>query len=189
MSRIACLLVIVPLSLFAALPAAPVPKARPTPRDQVPNTNALLKQYRDRLTFSRSSEWQGWPAEKAFDGNPDTSWFSASGDSPATGKVVWVAATFPVDVAVSRVTVLGNRDPGSLIGYSVLVGKLELLDAGGRVVVRVERESKGEKHDFDFVLAEPFGRVRTVRFTAIKDETTEGKSQTRCVGVGEILVE
>ena len=169
--------------------ASPVPKAKPGQKDPGPNTNALVKKYRDRLAFARSSDWQGWPPEKAFDDNPDTSWFSATGDTPTGDKFPWISATFPEDVAVRRVTVLGNREPASPTGYSVLVGRLELLDKDGRAVIRAEREAKGERFDFDFVLSEPFGRVRTVRFTAVKDESSEGRSQTRCVGVAEIQVE
>lgn len=169
--------------------AAPVPKDKPVPRELTPNSNALLKRDRATLVFSRSSDWQGWPADKAFDGNPDTSWFSASGDSVADGKRPWLAVTFAADVAVSRVTVLGNREPGSPMGYTVHAGRLELLDADGRVVIQAEREAKGDRADFDFVLCEPFGRVRTVKFTVLKDDTSEGKSQTRCVGIAEVQVE
>lgn len=169
--------------------AAPVPKAKPGQKDPSPNGNALIKTHKDRLTFARSSDWQGWPPEKAFDGNPDTSWFSATGDTPVGDKLPWVAVTFPHDVAVRRVTVLGNRESSSPSGYAVLEGRLELLDKDGRAVIRAEREAKGDRSDFDFVLSEPFGRVRTVRFTAVRDDTSAGRSQTRCVGVGEVQVE
>ena len=169
--------------------AAPVPKSKPGQKDQGPNSGALVKKYKDRLTYARSSDWQGWPPDKAFDGNPDTSWFSATGDTPTGDRLPWVAVTFPEDVAVRRVTVLGNREPSSPSGYSVLVGRLELLDKDGRAVIRAQREAKGERSDFDFVLSEAFGRVRTVRFTAVKDDTSEGRSQTRCVGVAEVQIE
>ena len=188
MSR--CLYTLTVLTAATALTAAaPVPKSRSGQKGPSPNGNALVKTHKDRLTFSRSSDWQGWPPDKAFDGNPDTSWFSATGDTPTADKLPWVAVTFPQDVAVRRVTVLGNRESSSPSGYSVLVGRLELLDKDGRAVIRAEREAKGDRSDFDFVLSEPFGRVRTVRFTAVKDDTSEGRSQTRCVGVAEIQVE
>ena len=169
--------------------AAPVPKSRSNHKDQSPNNNTLIAKFKDRLTFSRSSDWQGWPPEKAFDGKAETSWFSATGDTPHDNKLPWVAASFPQDVAVRRVTVLGNRDPASPTGYTALVGRLELLDKTGRAVIQAEREGKGDLSDFDFVLSEPFGRVRTVRFTTVRDETSAGRSQTRCVGIAEILVE
>ena len=178
------------LAAAAALSvAAPVPKSRPGQKELAPNGNALIKSHRDRLTFARSSDWQGWPPDKAFDGNPDTSWFSATGDTPTGQKLPWVAVSFAQDVAVRRVTVLGNRETSSSTGYTVVVGRLELLDKDGRAVIRAEREGKGDRSDFDFVLSEPFGRVRTVRFTAVKDDTSEGRSQTRCVGLAEIQVE
>jgi hypothetical protein len=169
--------------------AAPVPKSKPGQKEQGPNTNALVKKYKGQLAFSRSSDWQGWPPEKAFDDNPETSWFSATGDTPTAERQPWIAATFPEDVAVRRVTVLGNREPNSATGYAVLVGRLELLDKDGRAVIRAQRDGKGERSDFDFVLAEPFGRVRTIRFTAVQDDTSAGRSQTRCVGIAEIQVE
>ncbi|HET6576620.1 MAG TPA: discoidin domain-containing protein [Fimbriiglobus sp.] len=188
MSR--CLYTLIAFAAAAALTvAAPVPKARPGHKAQPPNDNALVKAYKDRLAFTRSSDWQGWPPDKAFDGNADTSWFSATGDTPTGDKRPWLAVTFPHDVAVRRVTVLGNREPSSPIGYSALVGRLELLDKDGRAVIRAEREGKGDRSDFDFVLSEPFGRVRTVRFTVVKDDTSEGRSQTRCVGVAEVQIE
>ena len=169
--------------------AAPVPKPKPIPREQIPNTNALLKRHLEKVTFTRSTEWQGWETRKAFDGNLETSWFSAQGDTAAAGKTPWLAVTFPVDVKVSRVTVFGNREPQSPTGYFSLEGRLELLDEAGRSVVRIEREPKGQKWDFDFLLAEPYGPVRTVRFTSLKDETGEGESQGQCVGIAEIHVE
>lgn len=189
MSRSARTAAVAAVFLSASAVASPVPKDRPAPRELTPNSNALVKRDRAGLVFSRSTDWQGWPPDKAFDGNPDTSWFSATGDTPAEGKRPWLAVTFPADVAVSRVTVLGNREPGSPVGYTVHVARLELLDADGKVVIQCEREAKGDRADFDFVLCEPFGRVRTVKFTALKDDTSEEKSQTRCVGVAEVMVE
>ena len=189
MSRSARTAAVAAFFLTASAVASPVPKEKPAPREQTPNTNGLVKRDRAGLVFSRSTDWQGWPADKAFDGNPDTSWFSAVGDTPAEGKRPWLAVTFPADVAVSRVTVFGNREPGSPMGYTVHAGRLELLDADGRVVIQCEREAKGDRADFDFVLCEPFGRVRTVKFTALRDDTGEQKSQTRCVGIAEVQVE
>jgi hypothetical protein len=184
-----CLTILALLTATTLAVAAPVPKARPGHKPPESNSNALVKSNREQLTFGRSSDWQGWPPEKAFDDKPETSWFSATGDTPTGTKLPWVSATFPKDVAVRRVTVLGNREASSPVGYTVLVGRLELLDKDGRVVIRAEREAKGDRSDIDFVLSEPFGRVRTVKFTAVKDETSAGRSQTRCVGVAEIQVE
>lgn len=189
MSRSARTAAVAVVLLSASAVASPVPKGKPAPRERTPNSNALLKRDRAGLVFSRSTEWQGWPPDKAFDGNPDTSWFSTVGDTAAEGKRPWLAVTFPADVAVSRVSVLGNREPGSPVGYAVRTGRLELLDADGRVVIQCEREATGDRADLDFVLCEPFGRVRTVKVTALKDDTSEQKGQTRCVGIAEVMVE
>ena len=52
------------------LAAAPVPKDRPRPRGDKPNSNALLAKHRDQLKLGCSSQWGGWPIEKLFDEKP-----------------------------------------------------------------------------------------------------------------------
>ena len=165
--------------------ASPVPKSKPGQKDPAPNSNALVKKYRDRLAFARSSDWQGWPPEKAFDDNPDTSWFSATGDTPTGDKMPWIAATFPEDVAVRRVTILGNREPNYPAGYSVLAGKLELLDEKGKVLESKELKAAGEKYDFDFVISA--GGVRAIKFTITDDQGNKNGSQD--CALAEIEVE
>jgi hypothetical protein len=172
------------LLLLTALPllATPVPKDA-TPPKSVPNSNALLKAYNGRMKFDSSSEFNGWAIAKLFDGDEQTSWYSATGDSSMGGKQPWVRATFPEDVKVRRVTILGNREP-QYPGYFVLNGTLELLDADGDILQKVELESKGEKHDFDYELRVPEKNVRAVRFTSTKDENSQN-----CIGLGEMQVE
>src|SRR5438067_13612672 len=97
------------LALAVPVAAAPVPKDAYRPGKE--NSNALVKKYRADLTIDASSEWQNWPAANAFDGEPTTSWYSNSGDAPMNNTTPWVRVTFPDDVLVRRVTVLGNRDP------------------------------------------------------------------------------
>src|SRR5437773_195089 len=134
------------LVLLFALPllAAPVPKDA-TPLTLPPNTNALLKAHAGKMAYEASSQFNGWEIAKLFDGDEQTSWYSSTGDSSMGGKQPWVRATFPENVTVRRVTILGNREP-QYPGYFVLAGTLELLDAEGNVLHKVEMESKGEKH-------------------------------------------
>ena len=75
------------------------------------NANTVLQGFPGKLKFSCSSFYTSWGVEKAFDGKPLTSWFSASGDSAAQGKKPWVAVEFPMAATVRRVTLLSNREP------------------------------------------------------------------------------
>jgi hypothetical protein len=90
--------------------------------------------------------------------------------------------TFPEDAAVRRVTVLGNREP-QWPGYGVARGRVELLDAGGRVLHAFTGPGVGRYYDFNVPV--PGGRagVRVVRFTCLQPAGPGG------VGVGEIQVE
>jgi hypothetical protein len=167
----------------AHLAAAPVPKDAKLRADRE-NSNALLKEHRANLKIDASTEWQGWPVGNAFDGEPTTSWYSNSGDAPMNNTTPWLRATFPDDVLVRRVTVLGNRDPNYPNGYLILAGKFELLDKDGKVLAEKELKAAGEKHDFDWIVDRPPGKVRAVRFTATQDQ-----KQSSCVAVSEFQVE
>jgi hypothetical protein len=186
MVRFACAVVV--LFALAPLGAAPVPKAKPTPRDQKPNTNALLKKHQGSLKYGGSSQWGGWQFDKAFDDKLDTSWFSAAGDCKAQNKEPAVEVTFPEDVAVSRVTVYGNREPSWPTGYTAHAGRVELVDKDGKVLLTLKKEASGDKKDFDFLLADAFDRVRTVRFVSTNDDTAAGGGNG-CIAIAEVHVE
>jgi F5/8 type C domain len=176
----------IPLFAFGLLlgygTAAPVPKSvKPVVGET--NTNALVKAHRQKLVTAASSEWDSWPVAHLFDGNDKTSWYSNNGEAPQNGKNPTIKVTFPENVAVKRVTVLGNRDPQYLEGYFVLEGKIELLDKDDKVLSTHELKGAGEKHDFDLVLTK-LTTLRAVRFTATKDEGRLG-----CVGLGEFQIE
>jgi hypothetical protein len=134
------------------------------------NSNALIRKHREGLKLSASSTWPGWPPEKALDGDPQTSWFSAQDDSAAHGRKTWFQVTFPEDVTVRRVTVLGNREPAWLEGFTILSGGLELLDAQGKRLHYEETDGTGKFYDYDFALRKPMKGVRAVRFTALGDQ-------------------
>jgi hypothetical protein len=159
--------------------AAPVPK---TAGRTGPNSNALIKAHAGKCTFDASTEYNSWPVAKAFDEDTTTSWFSAHGDSPMNSTQPWLRVTFPQDVNVSRVTILGNREPQWPTGYSILAGKLELLDEKGGVLASAELTAAGDKKDFEWTISR--GGVRAVRLTATKDEGQNG-----CVAVSEFQVE
>jgi hypothetical protein len=165
-----------------AVVAAPVP--RDAKRLGKENTNALVKAHRSDLRIDASSEYQGWPVANAFDDQPATSWYSNSGDAPMNNAAPWVRATFPDEVLVRRVTVLGNRDPQYPTGYFIVEGKFELLDKDGKVLATRGMKAAGGKHDFDWIIDRPPVGVRAVRFTATKDQ-----KQYQCVAIGEFQVE
>jgi hypothetical protein len=158
----------------------------PALADLTPNTNALVNRYRGRVVVTASSEWDGRPAGRATDGDPATSWFSL-GSQPDIGRGHWVLVTFPEDVRVTRVTVLGNRDPADPTGYTVRGGKVELLDHEGVVLLTARPPPTGRAADFDLLLAKPQDKVRAVRFTATEDD--QRLTGAASVAVGEIVIE
>ncbi len=151
------------------------------------NSNARIKQFEGKLEFSCSTFWTGWGPERAFDGDPQTSWFTARGDAAAFGKKPWVAVEFPTEVTVRRVTILSNREPPWEVGYTILVGRLELLDEEGRVLYAREDEVGGERPDMEARPKMPIAGVRRIRFTSLSDEGD--KNPYDDVAIGEILVE
>jgi hypothetical protein len=155
------------------LPQRAVPRAY-TPLAAIPpvttDNRAALVVAGSSMTPSASSTFPGWPVTNATDGNVQTSWYSSSNDSAAKGKATYFQIEFASPEAVRRVTILGNRDPAYLKGYTILAGRLELFDRSQRVLARRESEGTGNLRDFDFVFAKPIPGVKIVRFTSLDDE-------------------
>src|SRR5262245_13794240 len=115
-------------------PAAPQPPAAATqerpggkelPKVVTDNKNTLVKAHRDKLKATASTFWPGWEPEKVIDGDVQTSWFTQRGDAAAKGTKPWVMVTFPKDVTVTRVTIVGNREPSWFDGYTIVTGLVE----------------------------------------------------------------
>jgi len=140
------------------------------PKVVTDNKSALIRKHRDKLTFRASSFWPGWHMEKLVDGDLETSWFSAQDDTTTKGKTPWVEIIFPEDVTIRRVTVLGNREPAWLNGYTILAGKLELLDKEGLKLYSEENDGLGNFRDFDFQLEKPIEKVRSIKFISLGDQ-------------------
>lgn len=151
------------------------------------NTNALVKECQDKLKFSCSSFWPTWGPERAFDGNPLKSWFTARGDAAALGKKPWIAVEFPQAITVRRVTILANREPPWQVGYTILVARLDLLDKDGNVLFSREDEVGGERLNMDVRPRMPIPGVHQIRFTSISDEGDQNPYDD--VAIGEVLVE
>ena len=172
------------LLLAGTAVAAPVPRSLRTIDPTRPNTNAVLKRFAGKFKPSASSEFQGWGVAKAFDGDPQTSWFSNNQDAPMNGAKPWVKVTFPEATSVRRVTVLGNREPQYPTGYSVPAGTIELLDANGKVLFGRDVKAVGDKFDLTLLPRMAIGGVRAVKVTA-----TEDQKQFNCIGLAEIQIE
>ena len=95
--------------------------------------------------------------------------------------------TFPDDVIVRRVTILGNREPIWATGYTINVGKLELYDKDGKLLHSQENECSENKLDIDFPLVKPVAGVRSVRFVSVKDEGDQNPYSD--IALGEFQVE
>jgi hypothetical protein len=162
-------------------------KTRGVPEITTNNTNALVRKYPGKLLLSASSVWDGWPEALAFDGNPHSSWFTAKGDAVAHGTRPWIQVTFPEDVTVRRVTILGNRDPQWLKGFTVLAGTIELFDARGKRLALNENDGTGKAYDYDWRLKAPVAGVRSVRFNPLGDQGKE--NQYDDIAIGEFQVE
>jgi hypothetical protein len=176
-----------PASATAPATVAATKTSEDLPEAAKGNGNGLLKQFCGRVTMSASTFWPGWPAEKAIDGKLETSWFTARDDAAALDTKPWIKIAFPEAVTVKRVTVLGNREPAWLKGFTIKAGRLELLDGEGRVLWIREIVGQGSCFDFDYVPEKAVAGVNCVRFEARDDE---GKLNSYAdVAIGEMLVE
>jgi len=151
------------------------------------NKSSLIKKYGRNLTLTASSTWGGWPPENAVDDNIKTSWFSAQNDAAAHGTKPWLQANFPTDVPVSRVTILGNRDPEWLVGFTILEGSVTLYDKNGKVLKTERNKGTGNYRDFDFRYNPPIKGVRAVRFTSLADQGNQ--TMFGDIAIAEIQVE
>lgn len=155
------------------------------------NTNAIIKEHKEKLALTASTFWPSWEPDKLVDGDVKKSWFSAGHDFTRKENgdpvIPWVKVTLPRDEKISRVTIWGNREAPWEKDFSVLAGKLELLDKDGKVLFTKDDEGKGEAKDFDFVLTKPINGVRAIKFTVLGDEGE--KNSYRDIALGEIEVE
>jgi len=151
------------------------------------NRSKLVVAAGEAMVASASSTYAGWPASNATDGDIHTSWYSDTNDSAAKGASPFFQIEFPEPATVRRVTILGNRDPEFLKGYTILSGRIELLDAKRRVLVSTVSDGTGNRRDFDFRFEQPFSSVKIVRFTSLADEGN--KNPYGDVAIAELQVE
>jgi hypothetical protein len=68
-----------------------------------------------------------------------------------------------------------------------LVGKIELLDAEGKVLENAELTAKGDARDLDYAPKAAIAGVRSVKFTVLADEGTKNVHQD--IGIAEMQID
>ena len=140
------------------------------PRAVAPNAKqkGLVAKYADRLKIRASSVWGSYSVTQLFDGIETSTWFSGTGDTVGSGKSPWVEVTFPEDVTIHAMTILGNRDL-QWSGYFVHAGRFDFMDESGKTLSSHDVIATGDKFDMKSALDADVKGVRTVRFTVTKD--------------------
>lgn len=133
-----------------------------------------------------STAYAGYAPPRLTDGNPETSWFSARDDSAAKGTRPYVEVTFDRPRPLDRVTVLGNREPKWLQGFSVREATLEVFDDGDRLLASRSASATGDRADFTFDLG-AVERVRRVRLTSTQDDGD--RNEWGDIAIGELILE
>ena len=133
-----------------------------------PNQKGLVAKYADRLKTRASSTYGSYPVTRLFDGIETSIWFSDSGDTVGSGNSPWVEVTFPEDVTIHAMTMLGNRDT-QWPGYQVHAGRFDFIDKAGKTLSSHDVTAVGDKFDMKSDLEADVTGVRTVRFTVTKD--------------------
>ena len=119
------------------------------------------------MQVNASSASFGFPATQAVDGDLATSWLTSFGDSTGFGQSPFIEVTFPADVGVAQVRLLGlNRQ---LPGHEILTGFVQAFDASG---TEIFNSGSVQLPALSFDLRVPVDRdgVRRVRFTSTSDQ-------------------
>ncbi len=180
------------LLLVTIAPGQEPVQTKPEDPKQLPkvvtdNKNTLVKTHRAKLKVTASTFWPGWEPEKVIDGNVETSWFTQKGDAAAKGTKPWITITFPEDVTVARVSIVGNREPSWFDGYTILTGLVEFLDAEGKQIWVDENQGVGNRRDFEFKPKKPVGKVRSVKFVSLKDQGDQNPYDD--IAIAEFMIE
>ena len=140
------------------------------PQAVAPSTNqkGLVAKYADRLKIRASSVWGSYSVTQLFDGIETSTWFSGTGDTVGCGMSPWVEVTFPEDVTIHAMTILGNRDV-NWSGYHVHAGRFDFIDVAGKTLSSHDVTATGNNFDMKTALDADVKGVRTVRFTVTKD--------------------
>jgi hypothetical protein len=148
----------------------------------VPKATDALARWRGKLRARASSEWTGWVAERAIDGDAATSWFSERGDAAAFKRRPWIEVIFPVDVTLQHVLALGNREPPWQIHYSIVVARVDFFDSSGKLLASQGNETGSPTFDIEFHFGAAIKGVRRLRFTSVADQGNLNRHEDIAIG-------
>jgi hypothetical protein len=133
----------------------------------------------ENVTITTSSEYAGWPKERLNDGDLQTSWFAAVGDSSTQNKQPFVAYQFPRPVRVTAINIWGNREYDD--GYDVLEANLVVGTSDGRSQT-LNLSFPSPNRDFNINFSQPLTNVTSLRLTVLRDEKDPGISEIEVAG-------
>ncbi len=126
-----------------------------------------------------SSAGNGFPADRAIDGNVDTSWFTASGDAANNRTTPFLRVTLPVDGDVAQLRIFGNRQFAN--GFDFFSGRFRAFDGGGSEIFNSGTVAFPPP-DRDVSVGLDLDGVRSVLFEALSDESlTPGLSELEII--------
>ena len=126
-----------------------------------------------------------YAAERAIDGDLDTSWFTSTTDHDA-----WIDLLFLDAVAVRRIELFGNREFGSG-AFDFTSGVFDLYDGGGTLLassgeVALPAPDRDVVVDVEALAGGPVEGVRRIRFraTGYEGSADHGLAELRVIGDG-----
>jgi hypothetical protein len=131
------------------------------------------------VIVTTSSEYAGWPKERINDGDLNTSWFAAVGDSSTQNKQPFVNYQFPRPIRVTAVNIWGNREYDD--GYDVLEANLVVGTSDGRSQT-LNLSFPSPNRDFNVNFSQPIANVTSLRLTVLRDEKDPGIAEIEVAG-------
>lgn len=120
-----------------------------------------------------TSEYSGFGAPQANDGDINTSWYAATGACPTNvcpGTTISVTISLDDARSIGRVKIFGNRDYPS--GYDTLTARIELLSAADAVLYTADVTAVGADADVDHVVGPVVSAVKAVRVIVLTGDST-----------------
>lgn len=120
-----------------------------------------------------TSEYTGFGAEKANDGDINSGWYAATGACPSNacpGTTISVTVSLDVARTIGRVKIFGNRDYPT--GFDTLTARIQLLGAANAVLHTADVTAVGADADVDHVVSPVVSAVTAVRVIVLTGEST-----------------
>ncbi|MFN7962562.1 MAG: Ig-like domain-containing protein [Thermoanaerobaculia bacterium] len=126
-----------------------------------------------------SSSSPSFPASRAVDGDPQTSWFTAVGDAANRRTSPFIEVVLPSAQSVAQIRLLGNRQNAD--GFDFFAGIFQAFDDSGAEIFN-SGELLLPAPSRDIAVPVDLDNVRRVRFTATADESnTPGLSEIQVI--------